>query len=125
MQSSAAAILERWSEAERRGSALDLLEVLADQFVGVGPVGFVLSRETWVARFADGWAYESLVLDDVTFRGAGDWRIGVGTVSQEGVFQGRRTEGRFRATFVLDIGHGKVVAIQFTPIAEPPKTVKT
>lgn len=47
-------LLQRWAAAEQDNDP-DLLDaVLAEDFVGVGPLGFVLTREQWLGRFRGG-----------------------------------------------------------------------
>jgi ketosteroid isomerase-like protein len=58
-------VIQQWTDAERRGDAGDLAELLADDFVGIGPVGFVLDREVWLSRFGHGLVYNNLTLDEV------------------------------------------------------------
>ena len=58
-------LLNDWAESERTGDAKHLDRLLADDFVGIGPVGFVLDREPWLARFGHGLAYDDLTLDEV------------------------------------------------------------
>ena len=58
-------LLDRWRDAEHDGDALALDQLLAADFVGVGPVGFVLDRATWLSRFDMGLRYEALSLDEV------------------------------------------------------------
>ena len=41
-------VLTSWVDAERRGDAHALDALLTDDFVGIGPVGFVLSKAAWV-----------------------------------------------------------------------------
>jgi hypothetical protein len=47
-------VVEQWCAAEQAGDDVRLATVLADGFVGVGPVGFVLDRDQWIARFGRG-----------------------------------------------------------------------
>src|SRR5215213_7598282 len=47
-------LVERWAAAEQGNDAEALDGLLADDFVGVGPVGFVLGREQWLGRFGNG-----------------------------------------------------------------------
>ena len=42
-------LVRRWAAAEQQNDAGSLDGLLADDFVGVGPLGFVLTREQWLA----------------------------------------------------------------------------
>ena len=54
-----------WTEAERTGDADPLDALLADDFVGIGPVGFVLDQPAWLGRSDRGLRYDELALDEV------------------------------------------------------------
>lgn len=47
-------LLQRWIAAEQRNDAGLVDELLAGDFVGVGPLGFVLDREQWLASYDRG-----------------------------------------------------------------------
>ena len=47
-------LVRQWVAGEERGDATLLDGLLAGDFVGVGPLGFVLNREQWLKRFGDG-----------------------------------------------------------------------
>jgi hypothetical protein len=47
-------LIDRWSSAEEKGDPTLLDGLLTEQFVGVGPLGFVLNREQWLKRFHNG-----------------------------------------------------------------------
>ena len=43
-----------WAAAERAGDAAATARLLTDDFAGIGPVGYVLPKDAWPARHADG-----------------------------------------------------------------------
>ena len=45
-----AQIADTWATAEFQGDTVLLEKCLSDDFVGVGPLGFLLSRQEWLAR---------------------------------------------------------------------------
>jgi hypothetical protein len=57
--------LTEWTTAEREGDVTTLDRLLTDDFVGVGPLGFVLSKPAWLRRFADGLAYDHVDLEEI------------------------------------------------------------
>ena len=65
-------LLDTWAGAERTGDASTLDDLLTDDFVGIGPVGFVLDKPAWLTRFDHGLQYEDLQLDEVSVRRHGD-----------------------------------------------------
>jgi len=50
MGDSIRAFLQQWAAAERAGDATALGELLTEDFVGIGPVGFALPKAAWVGR---------------------------------------------------------------------------
>ena len=42
-----------WANAERVSDASRLAELLADEFVGIGPRGFMLTKEEWIGGSGD------------------------------------------------------------------------
>jgi len=93
-------LVGRWAAAEQGndGEALDGL--LADDFVGVGPLGFVLGRDQWLARFGTGLENRSFAVDDAQVRDYATTAVVVGVLAQETSFQGNDNSGRFRLTLV-------------------------
>lgn len=92
---------QEWAAAEQRGDAAFLEGALTDDFVGVGPLGFMLTKEQWRGRFAGGLAYESFALDELEARFYGEAAVATCRQKQAGGFQGNDVGGEFRATLVF------------------------
>src|SRR5829696_2431883 len=76
-----------WAAAELDGDTASLKEILADDFVGVGPRGFSLTREQWIARHdAENRECGSFGLDEAEVRTYGDVAIVVGRETAEGLY---------------------------------------
>ena len=96
-----------WAAAEQRGDAAFLEGALTDDFVGVGPLGFMLNKQQWLGRFAGGLSYESFALDELETRFYRDAAVATCRQKQAGEFQGNDVGGEFRATLVLVEGDGR------------------
>jgi hypothetical protein len=113
----------RWCEAERFGDAEALAAVLHDDFRGIGPFGFVLTKDQWLDRYRQG----DLVNDAFTWQEAevreyGDTAVVVGVQVQTTAYQGRDSSGRFRGALVT-VGSGGerlIVHVQLSALAAPP-----
>jgi ketosteroid isomerase-like protein len=64
--------LAEWTSAERSGDTSRLDDLLFDDFLGVGPLGFVLPKQAWLARFGGGLAYDRFELEEIQPRSHGD-----------------------------------------------------
>jgi ketosteroid isomerase-like protein len=99
-------LAQDWAAAELRGDTAFLGRTLADDFVGVGPRGFVLHKEEWLERHGSGklW-YESFGLDKVEVRPYGDAAVIVCRQTAEGVYEDENgrydINEQFRATLVF------------------------
>ena len=97
-----AAFLDRWARAERDGDTGALDGLLADDFIGVGPLGFLLSKQDWLKRFAGGLRYDEFSLEEPRERRYGDTAVIVGQQNQSGTFGGNPLPfSTVRATLVL------------------------
>jgi len=118
---------EDWAAAELRGDVASLAAILADDFVGVGPRGFTLTRDQWLSRHDTGsLRYESFGLDEVQVRPYGDAAITVCRQSAVGVYEdenGRfELDAQFRLTlvFVKQDGRWLLAGLQLSPILGRP-----
>jgi ketosteroid isomerase-like protein len=93
-------LVGRWTAAEQGNDAEALDGLLADDFVGVGPLGFVLGRDQWLGRFGNGLENRSFAVEDAQVRDYGTAAVVVGVLAQETSFQGGDNSGRFRLTLV-------------------------
>jgi len=114
-------LVGRWAEAEQGNDAEALDGVLAGDFVGVGPLGFVLDRQQWLARFANGLENRAFVVQDAQVRDYGDAAV-VGVLAQETSFQGRDNSGRFRLTLVAvqSPDRWRLANAHIGPLQQPP-----
>ena len=120
-------IAEDWAAAELNGDATSLKEILAGDFVAVGPRGFVLTGEQWISRHETGsLRYGSFGLDEVEVRTYGDAAILVCRQSAAGVYEDENgrydIDESFRATlvFVNQSGGWRLAGLQLSPILGRP-----
>jgi hypothetical protein len=67
--------LADWAAAERDGDVGALRGMLANDFIGIGPLGFTASKAEWLDGHAGGaLKYEDFRLDEVLVRRYGDIR---------------------------------------------------
>jgi uncharacterized protein (TIGR02246 family) len=111
-----------WAAAELSGDTASLEEILADDFVGVGPRGSSLTREQWIARHDTGsLEYRSFGLDEAEVRTYGDAAIVVCRQTAAGVYEDENgrydIDERFRATlvFVRQKGHWRLAGLHLSP----------
>jgi uncharacterized protein (TIGR02246 family) len=115
-------LVGEWADAELRGDAQALDTLLADDFVGVGPRGFVLTRDQWLARYRSGDLHNtSFQLRDPQVREYGEAAVVVGTQEQQTTHQGRDTSAELRATLVAVCPNDRWVlaGVHLSPIAGP------
>jgi ketosteroid isomerase-like protein len=122
MTTDIADVLATWTTAERTGDARALDALLAEDFVGIGPVGFVLDKPTWVERFAHGLRYEQLHLDELEFHRHGGTIVVVAHQYAVGDANGTPvpTDTRVSFTVVTDAGGNSTIAgMQYSFIGAP------
>ena len=120
-------LAQDWAAAELRGDTAFLGRALADDFVGVGPRGFTLTKEQWLFRHEAGnLKYDSFELDEVELRAYGDAAAAVCRERAEGVYEdenGRHDiHEQFRATLIFFKQEGRwlLAGLHLSPIAGRP-----
>src|SRR2546430_13434966 len=96
-----AGFLADWTAAEQSGDADTLERLLTEDFVGVGPLGFTLSKKDWLERYANGLRYETFGLEEVQVRQYGDAAVVVARQAGRGTWQGNPVPEAVRASLVL------------------------
>jgi ketosteroid isomerase-like protein len=91
-------LVRRWAAAEEHNDAAGLDKVLADDFVGVGPLGFVLTRAQWLVRFENGLVNHGFTVEEPQVHDHGAAAVVVGALHQRTTYGGHDNSGRFRLT---------------------------
>ena len=119
-------LVSRWTAAEQAMDSGALDGLLAEQFVGVGPVGFVLSREQWLKRFHNGLENLAFAVADPQVHDHGTAAVVVGVLDQQTSWQGQDSSGRFRIslTAVRPADRWQLASVHIGPLAAPAPPVE-
>jgi ketosteroid isomerase-like protein len=118
-----AQLADTWAMAELQRDTAFLEKILADDFVGVGPLGFLLSRQEWLARHQSGdMKYDVHALDEVRVRAYNEAAIVIGRLTQEAAYRGNAMNVQMRTTLVFVRQHGQwqLAGLHFCHIGQPP-----
>src|SRR5260221_14487666 len=113
-----ARLADAWIEAELRGDIPFLERTLADDFVAIGPLGFMLAKHEWLARHQSGdLKYQSLDLDEVTVRLYNEAAVVIGRQVQDAAYRGNPIKAQLRTTLVLALQAGawRLVGLHMSP----------
>jgi|SRR5579884_3029605 len=117
-----------WAAAELHGDVPTLTSMLTDDFIGIGPLGFMLTKPEWLARHQSGdLTYDAVNLDEVTARVYDGVAILIGRQVQRAAYRGNRVDAELRTTLVFVNQHGqwRLASLHFSPIGQPPPFVQT
>src|SRR6266511_3175659 len=117
-------LVQIWADAELAGDPVEYRdsEILHDDFVGVGPVGFVLDRQQWIDRHKGDLRNEEFTVEDPHVRIFGDTAIVEAKQTQRTFAMGHETSGSFRVVVVAVLSEGRwvIANIQFSgPLIAP------
>ena len=116
-------LAQNLAKAELKGDVAFLARTLAEDFIGIGPRGFILTKDEWLARHKSGdLRYESFGLDEVRIRVYGDAAVLTGRESVKLKYRGEDQQAELRTTeiFVKRDGRWRLAGLQLSPIAPPP-----
>jgi hypothetical protein len=116
-------LAKEWKAGELRGDAAFMERTLADDFLAIGPRGYMLNKGDWLARYRSGdLKYDSVSLDDVRVRMYGDAAIVTGIEWQKGKYQNQPITGQLRTTmiWVRNQSDWLLAGMQMSPIAPVP-----
>lgn len=94
-------LVREWSAAELAGDWVALGDLLTGDFVGVGPQGYLRTREQWLARYSSGAVRTtSFTVDEVRVRLYGDTAVLIAAQTQRSTNKGDNADGAFRFTLI-------------------------
>ena len=81
--------LSEWASAERAGDTAKLETLLTEDFTAVGPLGFILPRQGWLARHRDGdLTYQTFTVDEIQARLLGEAAVVTARNNTRGSYRG-------------------------------------
>ena len=123
MEQEVAQLANTWATAELQGDTAFLEQRLADDFIGVGPLGFLLNRQEWLARHQSGdMKYTAHTLEELKVRAYNEAAIVIGRLTQQATYQGNPINVLMRSTLVFVRQHGQwqLAGLHFCNIGQPP-----
>jgi ketosteroid isomerase-like protein len=115
---------KRWAEAEVSQDLVALDAMAHEDFILVGPLGFILDKTQWLDRYRGG-DFVTTALDwrDTEARMFEDCAVVIGVHDQEAAYRGQPNNGQFRATHILvrEDSAWRLVGMHLSPITTPPR----
>jgi ketosteroid isomerase-like protein len=110
---------ERFDRAELAADPDTLRELIADDFLSIGPKGFVLDREQWIGRHVH-FTYHELETSEMDIRRYGDTAIVRDVQRNQATWQDDDVQVNTRVSqvWVRQDGRWRLAGIQFSPLAE-------
>src|SRR5437588_10673017 len=95
-------LADAWAAAELRGDTAFLESTLTDDFIGIGPLGFMLTKQEWLARHRSGdLEYVAFKLGGNKVRVYNDAAILIGRQVQHAAYHSNPIQGQFRTMLAL------------------------
>jgi hypothetical protein len=116
-----ARLVDAWATAELHGDVAFLERILADDFVGIGPLGFMLTKQEWLARHQSGdLKYTAFNVDEVKVRAYAEAALVTCRQLQQATHRGTNVPGQFRSSlmFVFQDGQWRLAGLQLSAIGQ-------
>jgi hypothetical protein len=112
------AVQDRFDRAELTGDRATLRELIADDFLSIGPRGFVLDKDEWIGRH-DEFTYQQLETGEMDIRCYGDTAVVRDVQRNRAGYRGQdvAVTTRVSQVWVRQDERWRLVAIQFSPLA--------
>jgi hypothetical protein len=112
---------DRFDRAELVADRDTLRDLIAEDFLSIGPRGFVLDEQQWIARH-DEFRYEQLETSEMDVRRYGDTAVVRDVQRNRATYQDHPVAVAVRVgqVWVRQEERWQLVAIQFSPLAEEP-----
>jgi len=121
-------LTDAWATAELRGDVAFLERTFADDFIGIGPLGFMLTKQEWIARHQSGdLQYETLTFDEIKVRVYHETAILTGRQVQQGAYRGNSIKAQLRTTlvFVQQQGQWRLASLHLSTIGQAPPIMQS
>jgi hypothetical protein len=115
----------RWVDAELRADVDSLDALLDDDFIAVGPLGFLLTKAQWLDRHRGGdLKYQSMTWEPGSIRTFGEVAVIVGTQTADSTYQDNPVP--FQTLRVTQIAVNRderwlLAGLHMSQVAEPPR----
>jgi ketosteroid isomerase-like protein len=112
-------VQERFDQAERTADLDTLRELIAEDFLSIGPRGFVLDKPQWIDRHQQ-FTYHELATSEMDVRGYGDTAVVRDVQRNRATWKDQQVNVvcRVSQVWVRRGDQWQLVGIQFSPLAE-------
>ena len=112
-------VQNEFDKAELHADTKKLDQVLTDDFLSIGPRGFVLNKEQWINRHKQ-FRYEQLDTSEMNIRLYGDTAIVTDIQKNKATFNNEPVSLSVRVSqvWIHENSQWKLASIQFSPMAE-------
>jgi predicted ester cyclase/ketosteroid isomerase-like protein len=114
-------LVDAWAIAELHGDDAFLDRLLADDFIGIGPLGFMLTKQEWILRHQSGdLKYTTFTADEVQVRSYPDAALVTCRQDQQATYRGSSIPGQFRASlmFAQQDGQWRLAGLQLSAVGQ-------
>jgi hypothetical protein len=119
MKDTIRALQNEFDTAELHADTETLQRLLADDFLSIGPKGFVLDKQEWIERHVH-FTYHALDIDDIDIRLHDNTAIVRDIQRNRASYKNEHIELAFRVSqvWVQQQEEWRLAAIQFSPLAD-------